>query len=233
MSAQVSVLRVGVDAAPPPPLCHGLPGNPDFRGFEVDLMQVLAQRLGRALTFQASRWTELLDRLEAGDLELICTAATITSERQARFLFSEPYLRTTLALISRGDAHVHSLAGFGGVVGARAGTPAEAYAVESGLEPVRFHSNGEIYRELERGALGVVVDDLPIGAWFAAHGQRLQVATVKGTDGRYGVVMRRDAAELKTAVDIALRALLADGTYTQLYDKWLRPLLEDLCDIAA
>ena len=44
MSKPRSALRVGVDAAPPPPLCYGVPGDPEFKGFEVDLMHALAER---------------------------------------------------------------------------------------------------------------------------------------------------------------------------------------------
>lgn len=232
MTGRSPLLRVGVDAAPPPPLCLGVPGDSDFKGFEVDLMHTLAARLQRTLTFEASLWTNLLERLHAGELDLVCTAATITPERERRFLFSAPYLRTRLAVICRRDEPVLSLTGFGGRVGARAGTPAEGYAVASGAQPSQFHFNEEVYRALEDRALDAVVDDLPIGAWFAAQSPALRVgASLDGTEARYGFVMSRDAGTLKEAVDAAIDAAVEDGTYARLYDTWLRALVGSACDI--
>lgn len=232
MTAGSPPLRVGVDAAPPPPLCFGLPGDPDFKGFEVDLMRTLADRLQRRLTFEASLWTDLLDRLETSRLDLVCTAATITPERERRFLFSAPYLRTELAVICRRREAVVSLAGFDGRVGVRAGTPAEAYAAARDVEVSRFHFNEEVYRALEDRALDAVVDDLPIGAWFAAQSPALRVgAPLDGTDARYGLVLARDAAALKAAVDAAIGSAVEDGEYASLYNRWLSELVGGACDI--
>ncbi len=233
MSKPLSPLRVGVDAAPPPPLCCGVPGDPEFKGFEVDLMHALAERLERPLAFHASLWTELLERLQADQLDLICTAATITPERERQFLFSAPYLRTRLAVISRRDGTVVGLTGFSGRVGVREGTPAEAYAVDCGVQPLRFHFNEEVYRALEERTLDAVVDDLPIGAWFARRSAAFQLASLDGTDAAYGVVMRHDAAELSAALDWVMRSAIIDGTYAELYDRWLRALVGDACDVTA
>jgi ABC-type amino acid transport substrate-binding protein len=233
MSEPLSALRVGVDAAPPPPLCYGVPGDPKFKGFEVDLMHALAERMERPLTFHAWLWTELLERLQADELDLICTAATITPERQRQFLFSAPYLRTRLAVISRRDEAVVGLSGFSGRVGVREGTPAEAHAVGCGVQPLRFHFNEEIYRALEERTLDAVVDDLPIGAWFARQAVALQLASLDGTDAQYGLAMRRDAPELKAALDRAMRSAIIEGTYSGLYQRWLKALVGDACDVTA
>jgi ABC-type amino acid transport substrate-binding protein len=196
-------------------------------------MHALAERLERPLTFHASLWTELLERLQADQLDLICTAATITPERERQFLFSAPYLRTRLAVIARPDEAVVGLTGFSGKVGVREGTPAEAYVVDCGVQPLRFHFNEEVYRALEERTLGAVVDDLPIGAWYARQAAALQLASLDGTDAQYGLVMRRDAPELKAALDRAMRSVIIEGTYSRLYESWLKALVGDACDVTA
>jgi glutamine transport system substrate-binding protein len=232
MASEAPPLRVGVDAAPPPPLCFGVPGDRDFKGFEVDLLRAVAARLSRELAWVASLWTELLETLQHGELDAVCTAATITPEREQRFAFSLPYLRTQLALICHGERPVSTLTGFEGHIGVRPGTPAEAYAERSGARVSRFHFNEEIYRALAERSLDVVVDDLPIGAWFAAQSAELRIgATLEGTGAMYGVVFARDAVALKAEFDGVLRSLLADGTYARLYDAWLKPLVGAACDV--
>jgi len=226
-------LRVGVDAAPPAPMCCGLPGEPGFEGFEVDLLRALARHLQRPLIFEASLWATLLERLQARRIDVICTAATITPERERQFLFSEPYLRTRLAVVSRRDVPIRTLEEFRGRVGVRESTPAEAYAVGFGLQPTRFHFNTEVYRALFSGSLDVVVDDFPIGAWFSRQSGGLQVSPLDGTDVRYATVMRRDDSALKTALDGAILATLADGSYASAYARWLEPVVGDACDVTA
>lgn len=49
----------------------------------------------------------------------------------------------------------------------------------------------------------------------------LQLASLDGTDAQYGLVMRRDAPELKSALDRAMRSAIIEGTYTRLYRRWL------------
>jgi ABC-type amino acid transport substrate-binding protein len=224
-------LRVGVDVAPPPPLCCGVPGDPTFEGFEVDLMHAVANRLERPLTFRAWLWTELLQRLQRDELDVICTAATITSERERLFLFSRPYLQTRLAVISRREKPVQQLLGFSGRVGVRAGTPAEMYVVERSVQHLRLHFNEEIYHALDRGQLDAVVDDLPIGAWFTAQLPALQISPLVGTETQYGLVLRGDSAMLKAALDEAIGAIFDDGTYARLYKRWLKTLVGDACDV--
>ena len=225
-------LRVGVDSAPPPPMCFGVPGSPEFRGFEVDLVNTLAARLQRPLHCEASLWVDLLERLTSGDLDVVCTAATITPERERRFRFSRPYLRTQLALMCRRDRPVSTLSGFAGRLGVRPGTPAEAYGVSHAPALSRFHFNTEVYQALEERSIDAVVDDLPIGAWFAAQSPMLRVgAPLDGTDAVYALVLSKEAAALKLAVDAALGAMFDDGTYARLYDAWLTAVVGDACDV--
>lgn len=227
-----SPLRIGVDLAPPAPLCFGVPGTPEFKGFEVELLHALSIRLERPPSFEVSLWTELLDRLESGHIDLVCTAATITPERERRFLFSTPYLRTQLVLICRRDRIVTELARFDGRVAVRPGTPAETYATRHGARLSTMHLNEEIYRALEEGSADAVIDDLPIGAWFAAQSPALHVgARLAGTDALYGLVCARDAVALKHGLDAALGAMFRDGTYAELYDTWLAPVVGRACDV--
>lgn len=233
-SARDVPLRIGVDAAPPGPLCLGVPGEVTFAGFEVDLMHALGDRLGRPVVFDALRWTELLAKLDTADLDLVCTAATITPERARRFLFSTPYLRTQLALICRRDHVVTGLEGGSVRVAVRPGTPAEAYATRHRAEASTFHMNTEIYHALEEGSVDAVIDDLPIGAWFAAQSASLHMgARLPGTDALYGLVLARDNQPLKGAIDAALQTLFQDGTYARLYDAWLVSLVGRACDITS
>lgn len=244
-------LRIGVDLAPPPPMCYGLPGEPDFVGFEVDLLQAIGARLGRAITAEAALWAELLERLDTHTLDLICTAVTITPERETRFAFSRPYLATGLTIVSRRDereppASPEALGALpsSARIGARINTPAERLARRAagngGAHVATFHHNDEVYAALRSGSVAAVVDDWPIGAWFAAQRAADAVTPaaalvahgiIPGTEARYGLAMRRDDAGLVAAVNGALDAIISDGTYASAYRAWMWPFVGNTCDV--
>jgi hypothetical protein len=64
-----------------------------------------------------------------------------------------------------------------------------------------------MYHWLDQARLDAVIDDLPIGAWFAASLPALQISPLDATETQYGLVLRRDSAALKTALDEAIGAI--------------------------
>jgi ABC-type amino acid transport substrate-binding protein len=94
-------LLVGVDEAPPAPLNFGTPAGRDFRGFEVDLIEAIAGRLGLRAAYRSARWSDILADLAARRLDAVCGAATVTDDRRRAVEFSDPYLDVLLALVVR------------------------------------------------------------------------------------------------------------------------------------
>jgi polar amino acid transport system substrate-binding protein len=160
----------GVDEAPPAPLNFGLPGGHDFRGFEVDLMDAVALRLGLAARFRSARWSRILEELKEHQLDVLCAAATVTPERARAVAFSRPYLEVTLVLVVRASEPASDLRQLTGrKVGVRFATEAERYLrTQVPLAQVHtFHFNTEQYAALASGMVDVVIDDAPIAGHFA------------------------------------------------------------------
>jgi glutamine transport system substrate-binding protein len=217
-------LVVGVDESPPPPLCFGLPGTPDFRGFEVDLLQALAARLDLDLRCRSALWSVALAELQAGGLDMICTAATITPDRQRVVDFSDPYFETELALIVRRDRPVRWPAELTGrTIGVRVATTAEEFVRAQNLPAAvrTFDFNVDAYQALRDGQVDVVVDDQPIGAHFARTQDGLALgAPLPGTGFQYGLVFAKGNDQLRSAVNGALAGLRADGEWERIYRRW-------------
>jgi ABC-type amino acid transport substrate-binding protein len=75
-TAEPGVLRVGIDDSPPPPMELGEPGEDDFRGYEVDILEAVAERLGLELRYRRAVWSQIIEELKGGLIDVICTAAT-------------------------------------------------------------------------------------------------------------------------------------------------------------
>ena len=85
-------IRVGFDDAPPPPMQLGNPDTSDFRGYEVDVLKEVSQRAGFRLSFRRALWSVIVRELVTGEVDLVCSAATIIRERERRSIFACPIL---------------------------------------------------------------------------------------------------------------------------------------------
>jgi ABC-type amino acid transport substrate-binding protein len=179
-TGQKRPLRAGIDDAPPIPIQAGDPALGNFRGYEVDLLTNLAERLDYTLEYHRALWSRITGDLISGRLDLVCSAATVTEQRQAEVSLCSPHLKLRLALVVREDS-LNSLNAATSRFGVRHGTTAQAF-LHGRLElPPAMVSelNEELYKALSRGQLDAVIDDSPMAMHFAKSFARLQY---KGRD---------------------------------------------------
>lgn len=216
------ILRVGIDDAPPAPMQLGSPETGDFRGYEVDLLNEVGRRAGFGLSFRRALWSAIIRELVTGEIDMVCSAATITSEREWEVDFCSPHLDVTLAVVKRARiAFDTSLSGLR--LGVRRGTTADAYIKQhSTVEPVRIsESNAELYAWLAAGEVDAVVDDSPIAKWFSRSMPGLQFAGVlPGTEAAYAIMVRKGNRGLQAEINRALEEIANDGTRRALLLKW-------------
>jgi ABC-type amino acid transport substrate-binding protein len=219
------VLRVGVDESPAPPLCFGPPGTAEFRGFEPDLLEAIAGKLGSALRCEVVGWSDALVQLQNGQLDMLCRAVTITPERLRLVDFSDPYLETELTLVVRRDSPIRGPGDLIGLsVGLRRATVAEEFVRRNcPAATVRtFDGHAEPYRALADRAVDAVVDHTQIATYCARAEVGLRVSgPLEGTELRCGLVFATGNDTLRRAVNRALAQLRADGTWEGLRQRWL------------
>lgn len=223
-SDHCSVLSVGVDQWPAPPLCFGSPGTAGFRGFEVDLLKAIAGKLALSLRCESVAWTEALDQLQHGRLDMLCRAVTITPQRSHFVDFSDPYIETELTLVVRRDS---SMRGPGDLIGpgvaVRRATVAEEFVrTNSPAATVcTFDGHAELYRALADRAVDAVVDHTQMARYFARADPGLRVSgTLEGTGLRCGMVFARGNDALRHTINQALAELLTDGTREAFRRLW-------------
>jgi glutamine transport system substrate-binding protein len=218
----IRTIRVGIDDAPPAPMQLGNPDAGDFRGYEVDLLEEIGRRVGFQLNFRRALWSVIMRELMAGDVDLVCSAATVTREREREVDFCAPHLRVGLAVVKRdgiaGDTAIKGLR-----VGVRRGTTAEAYAKQYGTPKPALvsESNEELYASLAAGELDAIIDDSAIAMYFSQSVAGLRFAgVIQGTEGAYAIMLRKGNAELRAEVNRALADVEKDGTQQRLLSKW-------------
>jgi len=122
-------LVVGMELAYPPFEMSDERGQP--AGVSVDLAHALGEHLGREVRIENTPFVGLIPSLRTGRIDLIISSMTATEERARAIDFSEPYLRTGLALLVGADSDIESiedLAQRGRRVAVKQGTTGHLYA---------------------------------------------------------------------------------------------------------
>jgi len=172
-------------------------------GFEVEIAEGLARRLGVRAEFAQNDWQTLIPSLERGDFDVALNGIEVTPARRARVAFTRPYYGFAETLVVRRDeGPVH---GLGDLRGARVGTLEGSLALDllraaPGVEVVLYEGVEEPYLDLERGRLRAVLLDNIIAARYGLPRATLRAAGTVG-EGVYAIAVRPSEPELLGAVD--------------------------------
>jgi polar amino acid transport system substrate-binding protein len=218
-------LRWGGDAQGGAPYVFQDPTDPRrLIGFEVELADALASRLGvRARPVQGP-WEQLLPLLDRGDVDVVLNGIEVTADRQRAYRLTRPYYVGPQQLtVRRGDAAAprtrEALAGRR--VGTLPGSLAERVLRAAGAD-VRTYDGGQddMFRDLQLGRTDAVLADAPIAAYYGALEPDLEVLDAPAGEVRYGAAVRASDPELQAALDQALAGLAADGTLARILGRW-------------
>jgi ABC-type amino acid transport substrate-binding protein len=216
-------LLVGLDNAPPSPMQIGSPETGDFRGYEVDLLHEMQQRLSVKVRYRRALWTVIVGELAAGQLDIVCSAATVTEERKREVDFCRPHLATSLSVARSRDGR-SGVALRGVRVGVRRGTTAEVHVRADGTAAaIRLsESNDELYSALSNGEIDAVVDDSPIAAYFGRVLSGVGVGgIVPASDAAYAIMVQKGNGGLRNALNVVLVEMESDGTLQRFRRRWL------------
>ncbi|HJV05093.1 MAG TPA: basic amino acid ABC transporter substrate-binding protein [Actinomycetota bacterium] len=225
------VLTIGTDL-PYPPFEYREGG--ELTGFDVDIMEEIASRLGLTPEWVDSPFDTIFTDLANGQFDVVISGATITPEREQEVNFSDPYFRSLQALVVLEDSGIQSFddLGQGDSVSVQSGTTGELWAEENlapnGVEIRAFPEYPPVYNALEAGQVdGVVYDESSaIPETFNRPGTAV-VDTVD-TNEFYGIAVDPNNPDLLDAVNEALAAMVEDGSYEEIYGSYPNCLEEEV-----
>jgi polar amino acid transport system substrate-binding protein len=218
-------LRWGADSQGGAPYVFQDPMDPNHLiGFEVDLADALAKKLGGRAHPVQGQWEELLELLKRGDFDVALNGIEIADEKKRVCALSRPYYAAPEKItVRKGDARApRSLEAMRGrKVGTLPGSLAERILGRAGAD-VRGYEGGqnEIYDDLHLGRIDAVLLDGPITRYYGEIDPALEIADGTFGEVRYAIAVRQDDAALLGAIDGALGELARDGTLRAIYEKW-------------
>jgi polar amino acid transport system substrate-binding protein len=206
----------GADIQGGEPYVYEDPSNPSHLiGFEVDIMDAIARRLGVHARMVQYNWSNLVPSLERGDFDVAMNGLEATAERRERILLSQPYFVYSEVLAVRADSTATSLFD---LAGKRVGTLNQTFAHDvlrtmPAIEPVLYEGNEEPYLDLEQRRVdGVLLDNI-IADRYGCTDKHPSIHCLPDAiaTGTYVIGMRKHDVELQRAIDDALIAMRSDG----------------------
>ena len=218
-------LVMGTNAEFPPFETRGGANGAEIVGFDVEVAQAIAAKVGLPLKIEDMKFDSLLPALSAGKVDLVLAGMTITDERSQNVDFSTPYYKATqVVLILAGSPIPQTKEDLKGVkIAVQLGTTGDGAAVEiAGQDNVRqFTSAMDAVVELMNGKVECVVIDEQPAIQFAKKNPELMLVRPQFDDEFYGVAVKKGNAELLAKVNEALAEIVADGRYDQFVDRWM------------
>ena len=199
----------------------------ELQGFEVDVMNAIAEETGLDIEFETMSFSGLVGALEAGRIDTIANQITITPDREAKFLFTQPYVIDGAQVVTReGNDEIESVEDLRGkTVAVNLGSNFEQllrdlpYADEIDIRT--YDSN--IEQDTALGRVDAFVMDRVSSAQVIAESPLpLELAGPPFSEIRNALPFRDDeeGRALRDQVDSALTALKEDGTLVEISRKW-------------
>ena len=225
------VLRVGSDISYPP--FESFPeGMTTPTGIDVDLARALGEALGVEVEFQDIDLDSRIPSLEAGQVDVIISAMTITEERRQRIDFI-PYFRSGTGILVPGgnptgirndyNLCLHTVAVEEGTIqlDQLEALNTSLCAGEMNIRIKTYDRHSPAVTQLRAGSVDAVLADYPVALNdVLLSGGGLEVIDFQILPVTYGIGVRMDSDELKEAITQALRALMEDGSYDGILYKW-------------
>lgn len=218
-------LIVGFDQDFPP--MGFLGDNGEYTGFDLELAQEAAKRLGLEYKAQPIAWDAKDMELESGNIDCIWNGFTMTG-REDDYTWTEAYMTNTQVFVVRNDSGIEGKDGLAGkVVECQADSSAEAALKE---DPDLTSTFGQLlttadyntaFMDLEQGSVDAIAMDVIVAGYqIKQRNADFTILDDSLSAEEYGVGFKKGNTELRDKVQATLEDMAKDGTMKEISEKW-------------
>jgi glutamate transport system substrate-binding protein len=207
-----------------PPFGFVEPGSDEPQGFDVDLGTIIAEELGVTPVFREAISDNRIPFLQNGEVDLILSTMTITTDRDAEIDFSRPYYIAHQRILVPKDSDIQGIEDLAGrKVCTVLGSTGEATLKEDAKQAKRttVDSYSECLELLQNGAVDAEISDDVILAGQVIQDDSLHLVGDFLTDEPYGVGIPDGQTDMQEFIDGVIEGTFEDGTWDDLYEEWV------------
>ncbi len=216
------VIKIGTEGTYAPFTYHDASNK--LVGFDVEIGEEIAKRLGVKPEFVEGKWDGLIAGLDVKRYDAVINQVGITEERKAKFDFSEPYIASRAALIVREDnADIKAFPDLSGKKSAQSLTSNYGKMAEAaGAELVGTDGFDQSIALVVQGRADATINDSLSFLDFKKKQPNapVKIAATEDEAAYSGVIVRKGDPELVAAINKALEEIKTDGTYKTIADKY-------------
>ncbi len=195
-------------------------------GFDIEFMNAIAAKAGLKVEWVNTSFDAMSAGVSSCQYDVAIAAISVTPERQAAMLFSNPYVNAgqIVSVNKSKSTTILSKDDLGGkTIAAQLGTTGEIEAKKiADAEYKPYDSYDLAFLDLENGQIDAVIADYMTALQFIAKNpDKLVTVGQVFTDESYAIAVCNTKPELVEKLNTAITALIDDGTVATLEQKWL------------
>ncbi len=218
---------MGIDPEYPP--FSYLDKNGEYTGFDVEVCKAVCDYLGWEFKIFAVNWDEKLVQLDSMECDCVWSGMTILdSMKEAGYVISRPYFDNEQVLVVKDDSEFNSSKDLAGkAVAVQLGTSGESLLngdlkdlASTFGEVVTANSFTTCFTELAGNAVDAVFVDVPVADDYISKNDGFRIIDEDFGAEQYGIAFRSGDEDLCAQVEAALDAIIENGTYAKIVEKY-------------
>lgn len=224
-------IRIGVEGAYPPFSEVGPDGK--LKGFDIDIARALCAKIGAECELVQQDWDGIIPALLAKKYDAIIASMSITEERRKRVDFTGKYYQTPARFVRKKGSGIEiTKDGLKGKkIGVQRATIHDNYITDNygdSVEIVRYGTQDEANLDMLAGRVDLLLADsvaLLDGFLKTDKGKDYEFVGPELRERKWfgegaGIAVRKEDADLREALNAAIQAIRADGTYEAIAKRY-------------
>lgn len=224
-TSEGGTFTVGFDQDFPPMGFVGEDG--EYTGFDLELAQETAKRLGLTYVAQPIAWDAKNMELESGNIDCIWNGFTMTG-REDEYTWSQPYMENSQVVVVMEDSGIETLEDLAGkIVEVQADSSAEAALKEMPDLTSTFGTlqttpdYNTAFMDLEMGSVDAIAMDVIVAGYQMQEREgSFKILEESLASEEYAIGFKKGNTELCEKVQKTLEEMAADGTMAEISEKW-------------
>jgi len=203
----------------------------ELTGFDVEIGAAIAEEMGLEPNPVTTPWETITQSLLGNKFDVIIGSMAITAERAERVNFSDPYYYSGgMLFVPEGSDEIASAED---LEGKRIGVVAQSTydtAAQEYTDDIKYYNSDVVaLKDLTvEGRLDAVITADVVGFEAIAAGMEIKEVGKPLWIEQAAVAVRKDDEKLLEEINAALQAIIDDGTYEEISDKWFQRNLLDV-----
>lgn len=193
-------------------------------GFDIDLMNAIAERAGLQIEYKNVEWDSLLAGMAQGTYDAAISSITIKPDRLEKMNFSNAYFNAGQIIVVRANnTTITGANNISGKVGVQTGTTGDdEVSAMTGVTKVGYDEIGLAFAALLTNQIDALVCDTPVADGYVKKNAG-QLKTVGGilSSEEYGIAVAKGKTDVLNKINEGLAKAKAEGIIDQLIQKWL------------